>query len=141
MDAYRERRRLWAETRRIFTAEVSDLDKVDVSLSATSGVATRQTPGGWTSNFTLTMRCLCDNCFGFVSVELQVDPYDPIAIAFFKDCTKSPSPTLPPPSPSWSSTAVAFFVYVLCSNTLPLAPVFEFSKGNNTFLEHDCFLA
>ena len=30
MDAYRERRRLWAETRRIFTAEVSDLDKVEM---------------------------------------------------------------------------------------------------------------
>ncbi len=94
-------------------ADESDLDKVAVSLSATSGVATRQTPGGWTSNFTVTMQCLCDNCFGFVSVELQVDPYDPIAIAFFKDCTKSPAPPLPPPPPSWSSTAVAFFVYAI----------------------------
>jgi hypothetical protein len=103
-------------------ADNSDFDQLDVSYDTASGVVYPQIADFVISNFTVTFNCRA-SIGGFVSIDIDIDPFQPITIAWFVDCTgwtPTPAPSGPTtapvvPSGGWSAAGIFFFTYVSLS--------------------------
>lgn len=65
---------------------VGDANLLAISVDQQFGLARPVNQGFQTAKFTVTFTCGQSNGFGFVSLSVSVDPFDPFTIAWFKNC-------------------------------------------------------
>ena len=72
---------------------INDPNVLSISIDSQTGVARSLNAGFQTAKITVAFTCSPSKGFGFVSLSVSVDPFDPFTIAWFKECL---APTLPP---------------------------------------------
>lgn len=74
-------------------AAQADVNILSISISPQFGLARPPNAGFSTAQVTVQFSCLQSTGFGFVSVSISVDPFDPFTVAWFKNCEGAAVPS------------------------------------------------
>lgn len=85
-------------------ADEGDANVLSISVAGATGIARPPNSASSSAAFSVSFVCTQTSGVGFVSVSISVDPFDPLTIAWFKDCTSAPQ------SADWNAALYAYVV-------------------------------